>query len=323
MEVVVRMEINLPQRTYYGYEWKQTENIIMRKNIKITIASLIFATTCFGQTVTTQNQILLRTQTDSLNYAFGIINGVGIRNNYFREEPIDDCINEFIKSLDEGFTSDKKFELPDPSKTKYAEIIRMGNKIGTNLKTRFSAGLMGEPSIKIEIQLIMKGMEDAMRDNFSILSQDNSEKYLQKTLEVVRKQNLSTEDKQNKLAGEEFLAKNKLQVGVISTKSGLQYEILKKGNGATPTPTNTVRVKYWGEDIDGKAIYNNSASDEAISIKLAEVIKGLSEAIQLMSIGSKFRVYIPQELAYGGIKQSEIKPYSTLIYEIELLSIAE
>ena len=292
----------------------------MKKIIKIAIFTLLFASHCLGQTATTQNQISLRTQTDSLNYTLGVANGDAIKNYYLKDKPLEEFIGVFIKYLDAGFADENQFIKPD-STNKYAEIIELGNKVGNALKAQVSTGLMDYSSLKVDLKTIRKGLEDGLRNNSSIISAENAQKYLQETLGKISQQNISPEDKLNKIACEEFLAKNKLRKGVITTKSCLQYEILKKGNGATPSETSKVKVLYLGRKIDGTVFDDMSKSNQAIVFELSETIKGWIEAIQLMQVGSKFIFYIPQELAYGNIKQGDIKPFSALIFEIELLSI--
>lgn len=292
----------------------------MKIKIKLAIFSLIMTTACYGQTVTKQNQISLRTQTDSLNYTLGVANGEGIRNYYLKNKPLDEFISIFIKYLDAGFSTDSQFIKPD-STNKYAEIIELGNKVGSALKAQVTTGLIDISGIKVDIEIIKKGLDDGLRNNFSVISAEGAQRYLQETINKISQENISPEDKLNKTACEEFLAKNKLREGVITTASGLQYEILKKGNGATPSETSKVKVLYVGRKIDGTVFDDMSKSNQAIVFELSETIKGWIEAIQLMQVGSKFRIYIPQELGYGIVKTSEIQPYSALIFEIELLSI--
>ncbi len=294
----------------------------MKKDIRIAIATLIFATTCFAQTATAQNQISLRSQTDSLNYALGVANGDGIKNNYFQNKPLEECIGVFMKSMDEAFAADKQFVKPDSTNI-YAPIIEIGNKVGTALKAQASTGLMGISGQKVDFQLIKKGINDGMRDNNSLMSPANSQKYLQETTAKIKQQNISPEDKLNKTTSEAFLAKNKLRKEVLTTQSGLQYEIIKKGVGEIPTNSSKVRVLYKGSKIDGSIFDENLKSGQPMAFKLSDVIKGWTEALQLMPVGSKFKVYIPQELAYGHVKHGDIKPFSALIYEIELLGIED
>lgn len=292
----------------------------MRKKNKILVASLIFTSTCFGQVVTTQNQTLLRTQTDSINYTLGVANGDAIRNYYLKDKPLEEFIGVFMKYFDAGFLVENQFTKPD-SINKYAEIIELGNKVGNALKAQVSTGLMDYSSLKVDFETVRKGLDDGLRNNISIISAEDAQRYLQETLTKISLQNISPEDNLNKTVCENFLTKNKLRKGVITTDSGLQYEILKKGKGEKPTETSNVKVLYLGKKIDGTVFDDMSKPEQKTTFNLSDVIKGWTEAIQLMPVGSKFRIYIPQELAYGNMKTGEIKPYSALIYEIELLNI--
>lgn len=123
---------------------------------------------------------------------------------------------------------------------------------------------------------------------------------------------------------EAFLAKNKEKAGVTATPSGLQYEVIKMGTGAKPTPQNTVKVNYVGTLIDGTEFDSSIKRGTPAQFPVSNVIPGWTEALQLMPVGSKFKLYIPQNLAYGARAASEkIKPYSTLIFEVELLEIVK
>jgi len=123
---------------------------------------------------------------------------------------------------------------------------------------------------------------------------------------------------------EDFLAKNKEKQGITITPSGLQYEVIKMGNGPKPTSENTVKVNYTGTLIDGTEFDSSIKRKEPAQFPVGNIIPGWKEALQLMPVGSKFKVYIPQNLAYGATGAGEqIKPYSTLVFEIELLEIVK
>lgn len=125
-----------------------------------------------------------------------------------------------------------------------------------------------------------------------------------------------------KTAGEEFLAENAKKSGITVTPSGLQYEVLKEGKGPKPTANNVVKVHYHGTLIDGTVFDSSVERGEPAEFGVTKVIQGWVEALQLMPVGSKWRLYIPQELAYGGRSAGDIiKPYSALIFEVELLAI--
>ncbi len=123
---------------------------------------------------------------------------------------------------------------------------------------------------------------------------------------------------------EAFLAKNKEKQGVVTTASGLQYEVIKMGTGEKPTSQSTVKVHYVGTLIDGTEFDSSVKKGQPVQFPVSGVIPGWTEALQLMPVGSKFRLFIPQNLAYGSRAGSEvIKPYSTLIFEVELLDIVK
>jgi FKBP-type peptidyl-prolyl cis-trans isomerase len=125
----------------------------------------------------------------------------------------------------------------------------------------------------------------------------------------------------NLVEGQKFLAENKLQEGVQTTDSGLQYKVMTMGEGAKPAATDTVKVHYRGTLLDGTEFDSSYARNEPISFGLNRVIAGWTEGVQLMPVGSKFMFYIPPELAYGEGGGGPIPPNSTLIFEVELLEI--
>lgn len=128
-------------------------------------------------------------------------------------------------------------------------------------------------------------------------------------------------DAENLEKGKAFLAENGQREGVITTESGLQYEVITLGDGAQPDASSTVEVHYEGTLIDGTVFDSSYERGESISFPLSRVIKGWTEGVQLMPVGSTFKFYIPSELAYGGRNTGSIPANSTLIFKIELLGI--
>jgi FKBP-type peptidyl-prolyl cis-trans isomerase FklB len=129
---------------------------------------------------------------------------------------------------------------------------------------------------------------------------------------------------QNKEAGEAFLHENKSKAGIQSTPSGLQYEIVTEGSGPKPASTDTVSVHYHGMLIDGTVFDSSIERGEPATFGVHQVIPGWTEALQLMNVGSKYRLYIPQELSYGAHPHpgGPIKPFSALIFDVELIAIS-
>ena len=189
----------------------------------------------------------------------------------------------------------------------------LGCDIGNNLKT------MG---VAVEKDAFAQGVMDAIKGSIALSIEELNEQFalINKEIEETQKQLANAE----KEAGVKFLQENKTKEGVVETKSGLQYKVVTMGDGAKPSATDTVKVHYHGTLIDGTVFDSSVQRGEAIEFPLNRVIKGWTEGLQLMSIGSKFIFYIPSELAYGEASPSPlIKPNSTLIFEVELLDICK
>ena len=170
----------------------------------------------------------------------------------------------------------------------------------------------------INIDLFVQAMTASLRNETTLMSSAACEQYMQEgATKTAMKQHES-----NRLAGENFLAENKKKPGVIALENGVQYEILKAGDGPKPKATDEVIVHYHGTLINGEVFDSSVDRGESISFPLNRVIRGWTETLQLMPVGSKWRVYIPYNLAYGDKSAGPaIKPYSALIFEIELLGI--
>ena len=126
----------------------------------------------------------------------------------------------------------------------------------------------------------------------------------------------------NKLEGEKFLTENKKKEGIVTLPSGLQYQIIKAGDGPKPTANDKVKTHYHGTLIDGTVFDSSVDRGEPITFPVTGVIPGWVEALQLMPVGSKWKLYVPQNLAYGARPAGDkIKPYSTLVFDVELISI--
>lgn len=139
----------------------------------------------------------------------------------------------------------------------------------------------------------------------------------------IREEQLMAQFGDNKRKCEEFLAKNKANSDVVTTESGLQYTIITEGTGEKPTLMNQVKVHYTGTLIDGTVFDSSVERGEPAVFGVFQVIPGWTEALQLMPVGSKWKLFIPQELAYGENGAGIIKPYSVLIFEVELLEIVK
>ncbi|MEY4571609.1 MAG: hypothetical protein RLZ10_820 [Bacteroidota bacterium] len=167
-------------------------------------------------------------------------------------------------------------------------------------------------------ELILQGLKDQLYGNQPLVSDPTNQ-----MLNNYFQQKAERDSKLAKESGEKFLEENKKNPNVKVTASGLQYEVIKQGSGAKPTATSKVRVHYHGTTPSGEVFDSSVQRGEPITFGLNQVIKGWTEGLQLMSVGSKYRLFIPQELAYGANPQpgSAIKPYMPLVFEVELLGI--
>lgn len=248
--------------------------------------------------------IVLETTLDSINYAFGVANGTDVKAYVLAEDTTGDGFNEFVKAVNAGLK--KKCINP--------QNIAMGEQIGKTIKEQEANGLVGVEQLVTDFELIKQGFINGLYQDESQFTQQEAADYIQNAI-------ASLKYGQTKQEGEEFLAANATKDGVIVTESGLQYEVIKMGKGPKPSATDRVRVHYHGTLIDGTVFDSSVERGEPITFGLNQVIAGWTEGVQLMPVGSKFRFYIPQELGYGAREAGSIPPYSTLIFEVELLGI--
>jgi len=189
------------------------------------------------------------------------------------------------------------------------------------------ANRLKQQGVELDVNALNRGIADAYNGNELALGDEEqlqAKTSFQTQLRdsLVKKQAAVAET--NIAAGKAFLEENAKQPGVITTESGLQYKILTTGDGKQPKETDTVTTHYKGTLIDGREFDSSYKRDAPASFPVNGVIKGWTEALQLMHVGDKWQLFIPSELAYGATKRSElIEANSTLIFEIELISIKE
>jgi len=190
----------------------------------------------------------------------------------------------------------------------------MGVNVGNSLSKEMS---------EANFELIIQGFRDAVAKG-RLVCQDSTDMILSMYFQEKAMIRQAEEDKKSemyKVAGEKFLADNGKKQGVVTTASGLQYQVIKEGDGVHPTGESTVKVHYHGTTIEGIVFDSSVERGEPIEFPLNQVIPGWTEGVQLMSKGAKYKFFIPQELAYGSSSPTPvITPYSCLVFEVELLS---
>jgi FKBP-type peptidyl-prolyl cis-trans isomerase FklB len=182
--------------------------------------------------------------------------------------------------------------------------------------------------IDVDLDALMQGMKDAIAGGKTLLTEDEAKAALMKLQTEVQTKmqaKAAQETETNKKEGDTFLTANKSKPGVVTLPSGLQYKVITTGTGPKPTASDTVTCNYRGTLINGTEFDSSYKRGEPASFPVSGVIKGWTEALQLMPVGSKWQLFIPSDLAYGarGTPNGPIGPNSTLIFEVELLSIKE
>jgi len=203
-------------------------------------------------------------------------------------------------------------------KVSYAVGMNVGTKLGAELRQK---------SIEVDPAILLRGVKDALAGGKMLLTEEEARAALtQLSLEASKRQQeqMKVAGEMNKKEGAEFLAANKTKEGVVTLPSGLQYKILNEGTGPKPAATDTVVCNYRGTLISGTEFDSSYKRGQPLSIPVNGVIKGWTEALQLMPVGSKWQLFVPSELGYGdrgADPRSGIGPGATLIFEVELLSI--
>jgi FKBP-type peptidyl-prolyl cis-trans isomerase FklB len=192
----------------------------------------------------------------------------------------------------------------------------IGTDLGRNLKRL---------GIEVDADLLLKGFNDALSGAKPLMSDEEigtTLNALQQQIQRKQAQAASIAGEENKKAGEAFLAQNKSKEGVVTLPSGLQYKILKAGDGKKPAASDTVECNYRGTLINGNEFDSSYKRGQPATFGVSQVIPGWQEALQLMSVGSKWQLFVPAELAYGERGAGrEIGPNAALIFEVELLAI--
>ena len=197
------------------------------------------------------------------------------------------------------------------SKLSYA----LGMNLGSNLR---------QQQIDVDSNLLTQGIKDGLAGSKTQMTDEEARNTLEQWSTDRRQQaqqKMQQEAEAGKKEGEAFLAANKTKEGVVTLPDGLQYKILKQGDGPKPTPNDKVVCNYRGTLVNGTEFDSSYKRNEPATFPVTGVIKGWTEALQLMSVGSKWQLYIPSDLAYGPPGRGPIPPNSTLIFDIELLSI--
>lgn len=282
------------------------------------VAAMAIAAATFTGCGNSTPKANLKTDVDTLSYAIGLAQTQGLKEYLIGRMNIDTTyMDQFIKGLNEGANAGD-----DKGRAAYYAGIQIGQQISNQMITGINQEVFGSDSTKtISLKNFMAGFITGTTGKKGLMSIEEAGQVAQTKMSEIRAKVMEKEYGPNKAAGEKFLAENKKKEGVKTLPSGVQYKVIKVGSGAMPADTSMVKVHYEGKTLDGKVFDSSYKNGQPVSLRANQVIKGWTEALVHMPVGSVWEVYIPQELAYGEREQGQIKPFSALIFKIELISI--
>ena len=264
------------------------------------------------------NRTELKTEIDTMSYYFGLSRTDGIINYLVGQAGIDTA---YMDAFYKGYREGSKYYGPEAAA--YLEGMRIAQMINNQWIDNVNRDIfMGDSSKTVNRDAILLGFYHGVKkpDNMNVM---NAQSYSQAKMEEIREESKLKKFAENKAAGEKYLAENINKEGVKTTSSGLQYKIITEGHGAIPDEKAKVKVNYRGTLIDGTEFDSSLKNNTPASFRVDQVIRGWTEALKMMPVGSKWELYIPQDIAYGSQDQRNIPPYSTLVFEVELLEIEQ
>jgi FKBP-type peptidyl-prolyl cis-trans isomerase FklB len=303
-------------------------SVIMKKVLYVALAVLVsasFSTVSAKekkekkQKVVTVQPVELKSDVDSVAYAIGMMQTNGLKDYLVSQMKVDTAyMADFIEGLKE-MTSGKI----DAQKTAFYAGIQIGQQVANQMMKGINQQLFGADTTQtISLEKLMAGFITALVGDKGQMTMEEAQGNAHRLTQQIKDRATDKLYGANREAGRKFLAENKLKEGVITTASGLQYKVLKQGEGAVPQRTDKVKVHYEGRLVDGTVFDASSKhGSEPISFRADQVIKGWTEALTMMPVGSKWQLFIPYELAYGERNSGMIKPYSALIFDVELVDI--
>lgn len=286
---------------------------------KVTLFMAIAAAASLASCTAQSPKANLKTDLDSLSYSLGMAQTQGLKGYLVGRMNVDTAyMAEFIKGVNEGAAKSS------PKDAAYMAGLQIGQQVSTQMMKGINQELFGNDSTQtISKDNFLAGFIAGTLEKGGLMTVEQAQTYAQTAMEAVKAKAMEKTHGPNKEAGEKFLAENKAKEGVKTTASGLQYKVITEGTGAIPADTCNVKVNYKGTLIDGTEFDSSYKRNEPATFRANQVIKGWTEALTMMPVGSKWELYIPQDLAYGSRDQGQIKPFSTLVFEVELLEIVK
>ena len=299
------------------------------KKTKIILMALV-ALLCMGATAATKKQrkgkkaakeVAERVDTvsvDTFSYLLGMANSNGLKAYLSQRIGIDTAyVEDFLK----GF---QQKELTEADKREKARLAGMEIREQVETQVWSNANRQIDDSVDVlNHEQFIKGFQNGIFPVDTTFSMDSAQSLVQKQMAYYHKVKMEKKYGANRVAGEQFLKLNAKQDSVQTTASGLQYKVITMGTGEKPQKTDRVKVDYEGRLIDGTVFDSSYKRGKPATFPVGQVIAGWTEALCMMPVGSKWEVYVPQELGYGDREQQKIPPFSCLVFTIELHEIVK
>ncbi len=260
----------------------------------------------------------LKNNVDSLSYAIGLTQTQGLKDYLVSNLGVDTTyIDAFIKGLNEGANAGD-----DKKKAAYYAGIQIGQQISNQMLRSINHELFGEDSTKtISLKNFMAGFITGTVGKPGLMTYDQAGQVAQAKMKEIKEESMTKLYGAYKKQNEAFVAKYSKGADVKPLGKGVYYKVLTEGKGETPKANSRVKVYYEGKTIDGKVFDGNFKEKEPAAFQVNQMIPGFSEALAHMPAGSVWEVVIPQDQAYGAREAGDIKPFSTLIFKVQLVSV--
>lgn len=261
----------------------------------------------------------LSAQIDTFSYAVGLARTQGLKEYALHRLDVDTAYyaTEFVKGIKEGSKITE-----NPKQGAFFTGIQIGQQVAQQFIPGVTRDVFGNNG-ELNKEFFMAGFVAGVTEKGLLMHPMEAQEVTMTLMEEIKNKRFEEEFGANKAQGEAFLDSIAKTEGVVKTESGLCYKVITEGKGAIPAKTDKVKVHYRGTLIDGTEFDSSYSRNEPTEFGANQVISGWTEALTMMPVGSKWMLYIPQELAYGSRDLGEIKPFSTLVFEVELLEIVK
>lgn len=255
---------------------------------------------------------------DTLSYSMGIAQTQGLKEYLVNRMGMDTAyMDNFVKGVLDGVKAGD-----NAKQNAYLSGVQIGQQVANQIIPGVSREAFGNDSTKtLNVNNFLAGFIAGTTGKGMTMDVVEAQSTAQRLMEEFHKESLMVEFGENKAAGEAFMDSIAKVPGVVKTESGLCYRIITEGKGEIPAKTDKVKVNYRGTLIDGTEFDSSYKRNDPTTFRANQVIAGWTEALTMMPVGSRWELFIPQDLAYGERNQGQIKPFSTLVFDVDLLSI--